>query len=156
MQKNTRRLTKNHDADCTVVFSYPENPSVSAADTSPYRGGFLEQLSGGYFVAENAEDILRHEMHHKDHWDRIEEMALTTGRSRDMVKQEMEAELREYINRQLGSDRQYIRKTVSGNASDAYLNASTLNELIADALLQIDKGVSADAELLRLVRGCIE
>ena len=115
-----------------------------------------EQLSDGYFVAENAEDVLKHEMHHKEHWDYIEKAALTSGKSRDMVKQETEAELREYVNRQLASDRQYIRKTISSNASDAYLNASTLNELIADALLQADKGISTDTEIQKLVRGCVE
>ena len=117
-------------------------------------GYIKEQLSGGYFVAENAEDILRHEMHHKDHWDRIEEMALTTGKSRDMVKQEMEAELRKYVQTQLASDPFYISKVVSENAESSYFRTAELNELIADALLQKDKDEVRDSLLLKIIEEC--
>ena len=118
-------------------------------------GYIKEQLSGGYFVAENAEDILRHEMHHKDHWDRIEEMALTTGRSRDMVKQEMEAELRKYVQTQLASDPSYIRKVVSANAERNFKGSHSMNELVADVLLRDDKETTVDPTLLELVRRCV-
>lgn len=112
-----------------------------------------KQLSGGYFVAENAEDILRHEMHHKDHWDFIKAKTLTSGKSSDIVKQEIEAELREYVLLQFASDPKYISNTVSKNASVIFEREGSLNELIADALLQIDKQVEKDPTLLKLVGG---
>ena len=110
-----------------------------------------EQLSGSYFVAENAEDILRHEMHHKDHWDYIGAKALTTGKSNDTVKQEIEADLREYVQHQLASDPKYVRNTVSGNAAANLQRRNSLNELIADVLLQSDKQTGKDPVLLKLV-----
>ena len=110
-----------------------------------------EQLSGSYFVAENAEDILRHEMHHKDHWDYIGAKALTTGKSNDTVKQEIEADLREYVQHQLTSDPKYVRNTVSGNAAANLQRRNSLNELIAEVLLQSDKQTGKDPVLLKLV-----
>ena len=110
-----------------------------------------EQLSGGYFVAENAEDILKHEMHHKDHWDYINAKALTSGKNSDIVKQEIEADLREYVQNQLISDPKYIRNMVSGNAAVNLQRYNSLNELIADVLLQADKQTGKDPELLKLV-----
>ena len=110
-----------------------------------------EQLSGSYFVAENAEDILRHEMHHKDHWDYIGAKALTTGKSNDTVKQEIEADLREYVQYQLASDPKYVRNTVSGNAAANLQRRNSLNELIAEVLLQSDKQTGKDPVLLKLV-----
>jgi hypothetical protein len=110
-----------------------------------------EQLSDGYFVAENAKDILKHEMHHKDHWDYISAKALTTGKSNDIVKQEIEADLREYVQNQITSDPKYVRNTVSGNAALNLQRYNSLNELIADVLLQADKQTGKDPELLKLV-----
>ena len=110
-----------------------------------------EQLSDGYFVAENAKDILKHEMHHKDHWDYISAKVLTTGKSNDIVKQEIEADLREYVQNQITSDPKYVRNTVSGNAALNLQRYNSLNELIADVLLQADKQTGKDPELLKLV-----
>lgn len=110
-----------------------------------------EQLSGGYFVAENATDVLRHEMHHKDHWDCIRTKALTSGKSSAIVKQEIEAELREYVQNQLASDPLYVDKVVGGNAANGLRKGASLNELIADILLQKDKGSGKDSVLLKLV-----
>ena len=112
-----------------------------------------EQLTGDYFVAENAVDILQHEMHHKEHWDYIRTKALTSGESSDIVKQKVEAELRQYVQNQLASDLAYIRKTVSRNAANGFQWYASLNELIADALLQKDKGIEKDSVLLKLVGG---
>lgn len=114
-----------------------------------------EQLSGGYFVAENAKDILRHEMHHKDHWDYISARALTSGKSSDIVKQEIEADLREYVQNQLASDPAYIRDTVSKNAEQCFNVKHSLNELIADSLLQGDKGAASDSMLIAFTRRCV-
>ena len=114
-----------------------------------------EQLTGNYFVAENAVDILQHEMHHKEHWDYIRTKALTSSKSGAIVKQEIEADLREYVHNQLASDPAYIRETVSRNAANGFQRYASLNELIADALRQKDKGVAKDSVLLKLVEGVV-
>ena len=110
-----------------------------------------EQLSGGYFVAENVADVLRHEMHHKEHWDCIRTKALTSGKSSAIVKQEIEAELRGYVQNQLASDPLYVDEVVSENAANCLRKGSSLNELIADVLLQKDIDAVKDSMLLKLV-----
>lgn len=114
-----------------------------------------EQLSGNYFVAENANDVLLHEMHHKEHWDHIKTKVLTSGKSSDIVKQEIESALREYVQNQLASDPAYIRKNVSRNAANAFQRYASLNELIADVSLQKDKGIEKDSVLSKLVGGVV-
>lgn len=110
-----------------------------------------EQLSGGYFVAENVADVLRHEMHHKEHWDCIRTKALTSGKSSAIVQQEIEAELRGYVQNQLASDPLYVDEVVSENAANCLRKGSSLNELIADVLLQKDIDAVKDSMLLKLV-----
>ena len=114
-----------------------------------------EQLSGNYFVAENANDVLLHEMHHKEHWDHIKAKVLTSGKSSDIVKQEIESALREYVQNQLASDPAYIRNAVSENAEQCFRVKHSLNELIADSLLQDDKGTVVDSLLITLARRCV-
>lgn len=70
-----------------------------------------------------------------------------------LFEQESEAELREYVLSQLASDPKYIPTTVSKNAAVNFKQEGSLNELIADALLQIDKQVEKDPTLLKLVGG---
>ena len=43
-------------------------------------------------------DVLRHEMHHKDHWDKIKSIALTSEKSNAIVKAEL-AQIREVMLR---------------------------------------------------------
>ena len=90
-------------------------------------------------------------MHHKDHWDCIRTKALTSGKSSAIVKQEIEAELREYVQNQLASDPLYVDKVVGENAANGLRKGASLNELIADVLLQKDKGSGKDSVLLKLV-----
>lgn len=92
---------------------------------------------------------------YKEHWDYIRTKALTSGKSGAIVKQEIEADLREYVLNQLASDPAYIRGTVSRNAANGFQRYASLNELIADALLQKDKGVAKDSVLLKLVEGVV-
>lgn len=92
---------------------------------------------------------------YKEHWDYIRTKALTSGKSGAIVKQEIEADLREYVHNQLASDPAYIRGTVSRNAANGFQRYASLNELIADALLQKDKGVAKDSVLLKLVEGVV-
>lgn len=106
-----------------------------------------EQLSTGYFVAENADDVIKHEMFHKKHWDFIK----SKGGDYDIIKNETEADLHKYVSEQLYHDRDYIKHTVSENASDGFAYKRSLNELIADVQLQDSKGIIKDETLLDLV-----
>lgn len=65
-------------------------------------------------------------------WDFIKAKTLTSGKSSDIVKQEIEAVLREYVNRQGVS---YVQAVVRCNAYDGFKCSESLNELIAKALL---------------------
>lgn len=110
-----------------------------------------KNVSSSYFVAENAEDVIKHEMFHKKHWDFV----MTNGENYVTIKHEIESELHKYIAEQQIYDKLYISKTVSGNAYDAMLMHNSLNELIAEVLLQEEKGIVKDETLLKLVRGCV-
>ena len=92
---------------------------------------------------------------YKEHWDYIRTKALTSGKSGAIVKHEIETDLREYVHNQLASDPAYIRETVSRNAANGFQRYASLNELIADALLQKAKGVAKDSVLLKLVEGLV-
>ena len=91
-------------------------------------------------------------MFHKKHWD----FAMTKGENYVTIKHEIESELHKYIAEQQIYDKLYISKTVSGNAYDEMLMHNSLNELIAEVLLQEEKGIVKDEILLQLARGCIE
>ena len=114
------------------------------------------KVANGYFVAKNSEEVLRHEMYHKSHWDKVEAEALTAGKNSDIMKQEIEADLRAYVKRQVAMQPSYIRENVSENAAFNYARDTTLNELIADTMLREEKGITVDRELLRLVRECVK
>lgn len=111
-----------------------------------------EQLSSKYFVAENELDVLKHEMYHKKHWDNI----VTKGKDYDTIKQELETDLHKYIKMQMQNEKFYISKTVSKNAERVFIKDDNLNEVIAEVLLQEEKGIVVDKNLLMLVRRCIE
>ncbi len=109
------------------------------------------ELESNYFVAENAEDVLRHEMHHKDHWDLIDRKALTSGKDSGTIKREIEADLRAYVMNQISSQSNYISAIVSKNAAVGLKHYNSLNELIAEVLLQNDKGNINDPFLMEKV-----
>lgn len=111
-----------------------------------------KELASGYFVAETAEDVIRHEMFHKQHWDFI----LSKGGNRVTIKQEIESALRKYVAEQQSCDFKYIKTVVCENALNSFRRYNSLNELIAEVLLQETKDVCKDQVLLRLVRGCVE
>ncbi len=119
--------------------------------------GYIEKyLSSDYFVAENATDVVKHELYHKEHWDVIKRRALTTGKSVDIVKQEMEAPLRSYVVNQNNMQPSYIRNFVSENAAGGFEYDKSLNELIADVRLQKDKGIEKDKILTGLVEDILK
>lgn len=111
-----------------------------------------DELLEGYFVAENAIDVIKHEMFHKKHWD----FMMTNGKDSATIKKEIEAKLRKYIVEQQRQDYFYLLKVVSENASFKFLKDNSLNEVIAEVLLQEEKGIVCDEVLLKLVRGCVE
>ncbi|MGN0472221.1 MAG: minor capsid protein [Lachnospiraceae bacterium] len=115
-----------------------------------------ERLSGHYFVAENAEEVIRHELFHKQHWDNIAEKVMTSGKNSDIVKLELESDLKRYIKEQQINNPLYLIKIVSENAHNNFIRLESLNECIAEVLLQEEKGIVNDEELLSLVRGCIK
>lgn len=69
----------------------------------------------------------------------------------------IESELHKRVKTQVDGDKFYIRKTVSENAHRAFMDDDNLNELIAEVLLQEEKGIKIeDDNLLALVRRCVE
>ena len=113
---------------------------------------FIESdVANGYFVAENAEEALKHEIHHKEHHDLIDRKMLTSNKDRVTVKQEIEADLRAYVMRQKSSQPNYVFEVVSPNAAYKLIKDSSLNELIAEVLLQKDKGMVKDPFLLKKI-----
>ena len=109
-------------------------------------------LKDGYFIAENVDDILKHEMFHKKHWDFI----MTKGNDYGIIKNKLEADLHKYVAEQQMYNPSYITRTVCDNAYNSYRIKDNLNELIAEVLLQEEKGIIKDKRLLELVRRCVE
>jgi phage head morphogenesis protein, SPP1 gp7 family len=109
-------------------------------------------LKDDYFIAENAEDILKHEMFHKKHWDFV----MTKGDNHAIIKNKLEADLHKYVAEQQMYNPSYITRVVCDNAYNSYRKKDNLNELIAEVLLQEEKGIVKDRKLLQLVRGCVE
>ena len=95
---------------------------------------------------------MHHEMYHKDHWDKIKSIALTSGKSNAIVKAELEAPIQEYVSRQRSSDSGYIGKFVSRNAQVSIDKSNSPNEVIAEVFLQADKGKTKDELLADIVK----
>lgn len=113
---------------------------------------FIHQyLDSSYFVAETPEDTLKHEMFHKKQWDFIK----TKGKNYAKIKHEIETDLHHYVAEQQHNDVLYILNNVSENAETSFYQKDSLNELIAEVLLQEEKGIVKDKLLLKLVRRCV-
>lgn len=110
-----------------------------------------ENLSKKYFVAENAMDILTHEMNHKKHWDFVAAKALTSGEKDGTVKKILETKLHRYVQERVYEQPNYISQYVSRDAENGFLYDHSLNELIAEVLLLSEKGIKKDQFLLKLV-----
>ncbi len=110
-----------------------------------------KQFDSDYFAAENIQETIKHELVHKKHWDKIFKLSSETGKSIDIAKQELEADLREYVVKQVANEYSYIEKTVSKNAQDCYDEVRSLNELIADTVIKADNDLLKDRILGKLV-----
>lgn len=118
---------------------------------------FSSIVDGSFFAAQSIDDILIHELGgHKKHWEAVERYyKLNKCNSLDHAKNSLEAELREYITRQMNIDYLYLKKNVSNNAFGQFLNKNILNESIADAIVLIENGSLRDENLERLVKEVI-
>ncbi len=104
------------------------------------------------FPAKNLEDVIEHELGgHKKHWDSIKQYSEEKGISADRAKENLENELRKYVDFQLAYDRHYIQNIVSENAHEQFFYDKELNELIADAKVRIKQGTLTDEKLKELV-----
>ena len=110
-----------------------------------------KQFDSDYFAAENAEETIKHELVHKKHWDKIYKLSSETGKSIDIAKQELEADLREYVVKQVANESSYISDVVSENAWKGFIKGKTLNELIADVCVKSSKHQLEDSVLEKLV-----
>lgn len=116
------------------------------------------ELSNGYFVAENATDIIKHELYHKMHWDYIRSKVVTTNSlyaNINIAKNTIEQDLRKYVASQMQSQPSYLASVVSKNAANTFLRKGSLNEVVAEVLLKIDKGQTFDKRLAELVMECV-
>ena len=110
-----------------------------------------QQFDSDYFVAENAEETIKHELAHKRHWDKIYKLSSETGKSIDIAKQELEADLREYVVKQVAIEPNYVKTVVSLNAWKGFDKHKSLNELIADVFVKSSKHQLEDNMLEKLV-----
>lgn len=139
--------------DFPGIASYDHVDNILYVNEKLLNSEYIEQqLSSGYFVAENAEDVIKHEMFHKKHWDFV----MTKGENYANIKHSIEEELHKYVSEQRIVDPLYISRTISINAELSFDCNNSLNELIAEVLLQETNGIVKDDTLLKLVRGCVE
>lgn len=120
---------------------------------------YVEKQLNDYFVADTPLDVLKHEMHHKQHWDFVKSKVVTNNSyyaTISTAKKTIEEELRRYVSNQLSQEYNYLLTNVSENAYYSYREKGTLNEVVAEVLLQEDKDAVRDSELLKMVRRCIE
>ena len=110
-----------------------------------------KQFDNDYFAAENAEETIKHELAHKKHWDKIYKLSSETGKSIDVAKQELEADLRAYVVKQITIEPNYVKTVVSLNAWKGFDKHKSLNELIADVFVKSSKYQLEDNMLEKLV-----
>lgn len=121
--------------------------------------GYLKELaSKDIFAARTTGEILLHELTHKDHWDAVERF-YNTNREKygtiEAAKSALEEDLRKYVKAQRARDPFYVARVVSENAQLA-VEKRSLNELIADGEVLMERGELNDAELARLIGGMLK
>ena len=93
---------------------------------------------------------------HKRHWDAVKRYK-TDNKIDDLndAKMQIESSMRKHVVNQMRSDPLYINKTVSVNAERSFYAKKSLNELIADANILVERNELSDNELNRLVKEVI-
>lgn len=64
----------------------------------------------------------------------------------------LEENLSEYISRQRNVEYSYVKKFISTNAFVQFSNTKSLNELVADTIVLIEKSELRDLDLERLIK----
>ena len=113
---------------------------------------FKSLVPSDYFPSKNVEDVLNHELGgHKKHWDAIEKHQELYNLSLDQAKENLENNLRKYVKNQQNSDKMYLRRFVSENASDNFKDNKQLNESIADVFVLYSQNKMKDENLTKRV-----
>lgn len=117
---------------------------------------FKDLVDFDYFPARSLHDVLTHEMTHKAHWDAVKRYQKANGiKEIDDAKMDLESDLRKYVTNQMQNDDVYIRKYVSKNAYSNFEKKKSLNELIADGRVLLEKGELQENYLGDLIREVI-
>ena len=114
----------------------------------------FDLLSDGYFAAKDFNDILVHELAHKQHWDSAKRLYKHNKKRYNSVeeaKRDLDVELISYVKKQEGIDFFYTRK-VSKNANESW-RKKNINELVAEVSVLREK--IEDKELLNKVKGVL-
>ena len=93
-------------------------------------------------------------MYHKQHWDKIFSLSVSSGKDSDIIKQELENDLRRYVKDQMLTELNYIYNNVSENAQEGFRKYKSLNELIADVMV-LGNEKCKDGRLYELVKEVI-
>jgi hypothetical protein len=118
---------------------------------------FAKIVDPSIFPARSVTDVLDHELGgHKRHWDAVKRYK-TDNKIDDLndAKMQIESQMRKHVVNQMRSDPLYINKTVSVNAERSFYAKKSLNELIADANILVERNELSDNELNRLVKEVI-
>ena len=117
---------------------------------------FKDLVDFDYFPSRSLQDVLTHEMTHKAHWDAAKKYHSANGiKEIDDAKMNLESDLRKYVISQTQNDEVYIRKYISENAYFNFKMNKSLNELIADGRVLLEKGELQDNYLGDLIREVI-
>ncbi|MCI5942062.1 MAG: hypothetical protein MRZ40_05770 [Ligilactobacillus animalis] len=109
------------------------------------------EFSTGYFAAKNVDDVLTHELAHKNHWDAAKRLYKSKPKRYNTVegaKRFLDESLEQYVKNVQAQDRQYLNKIVSQNA-DRKFGEGSINEIVADVAVLGDE--LEDRVLLNLV-----
>lgn len=108
-------------------------------------------LSDGYFASSNLNDILKHELTHKRHWDSARKLYNKNKKQYNNVKEAkktLDLSLLSYVNRQSSTDFNYVYN-ISENAGVTY-DKGNINELVEEVMVLGDK--TSDKNLLKKVK----
>ena len=106
-----------------------------------------------YFASNTTYDIIRHELHHKEHYDAVKRFYKANQKKYNSIedaKHDLEQELYSYLNKAVYSEPQYLMTTISGYADYAF-DCRNINEIIAEACVKNDNQELTDDILKKLV-----
>lgn len=141
------------DMDYGLSF-YDHGRNVMAINQALIDSSKFEKLvSKDFFAASDLSDVFIHEIEgHKAHWDAVKRYFANGSFSTiGEAKMDLEASLRKYVKEQSYMSFSYIQNVVSKNAEDGIRYEKSLNELIADGKVLINKGSLNDRKLEKLI-----